>query len=230
VVAVLDELAVRTQPLVLARDEQLPVLEPLAALFPGGSLRRGTTVTVGGAATSLMLALLAGPSQAGSWTAVVGHPDLGLVAAAEFGVVLDRLALVPWPGSQWTTVVSALLDAVDVVVVRPPAGSGRVRPGDARRLMAKARERGAVLMPVGGWVEGADVRLAVASSAWEGLGDGHGHLRARRVEVVVSGRGAANRHRQVALWLPDHEGEVSVGMVPPRPLAPTLEDREEVSA
>jgi hypothetical protein len=225
VVAVLDELALRTQPLVLARDEQLPVLEPLRDLFPGGALRRGSTVVVN--SPSLVLALLSGPSQAGSWTAVVGQPDLGLAAAAELGVALDRLALVPWPGAQWATVVSALLDGVDVVVARPPA---RVRPGDQRRLMAKARERGAVLVPLGGWVEGADVRLAVTASAWEGLGDGHGHLRARRVEVTVSGRGAAARHRQVSLWLPDPEGEVSVESGVLRRFSPTVRPREEASA
>src|SRR4051794_12253328 len=146
---VLDQLRVRTRPVALAEEERLPVLGPLAGLFPGSGLRRGTTVSVvgggGSGSTSLALALLAGPSQAGSWTAVVGCPDLGLVAAAELGVDLERLALVPRPGSgsQWPTVVSALLDAVDVVAVRPP---GRIKAGDVRRLTAKARERGAVLL------------------------------------------------------------------------------------
>src|SRR4051795_3391289 len=114
---VLDQLRVRTRPVALAEEERLPVLGPLAGLFPGGGLRRGTTVSVGGGSgsTSLAMALLAGPSQAGSWAAVVGCPDLGLVAAAELGVDLERLALVPRAGSQWPTVVSALLDAVDVV-------------------------------------------------------------------------------------------------------------------
>ena len=134
-VAVLDELAIRTKPLVLARDEQLPVLEGLADLFPGGALRRGSTVVVN--SPSLALAVLAASSQAGSWSAVVGQPDLGLVAAAELGVVLDRLALVPWPGSQWATAVSALLDAVDVVVARPPARS--TSPSGCPTKTAKCR-------------------------------------------------------------------------------------------
>ena len=41
-------------------------------------------------ATSILLALLAGASAAGSWCAVVGMPSLGLVAAAELGIALDR--------------------------------------------------------------------------------------------------------------------------------------------
>ncbi|MDQ1395577.1 MAG: hypothetical protein QOG64_836, partial [Acidimicrobiaceae bacterium] len=205
VAVALEEIATRTRPVALAGDERLPVLAPLADLFPGGALRRGTTVTVTGS-SSLLLALLAGPSQAGSWAAVVGRPDLGMAAAAEHGVALERLALVPYPGAQWATVASALLDALDVVVLSPP---GRMRPGDARRLAAKARERGSVLVPLTGWTEAADVRLAVASSQWQGLGQGHGRLTACRVEVVVSGRGAAARERRIPLWLPSIS-EVSV--------------------
>jgi len=48
-------------------------------------------------------------------------PDLGLLAAYELGVDLERLALVPEPGPDWPQVVAALLDGIDVVVVAPPA-------------------------------------------------------------------------------------------------------------
>jgi hypothetical protein len=180
-----------------AGEKLLPVLPPLEDLVPGG-LRRGSTVAVAGA-TSLALAVVAGPSAAGSWCAVVGVPSLGLAAAAETGVALERLALVPAPGQGWPAVVAALLDGLDVVVVRPPA---RVRLGDSRRLVARARERGAVLVPLSGTWEGADLRLAVTTSEWQGLEDGHGHLRARRLEVLVQGRGAAGPPRRVGLWLP----------------------------
>ena len=101
---------------------------------------------------------------------------------------------------------AALVDAFDVVMVAPP---GRAKPTDARRLTAKTRERGAVLVPVGTWPEPADVRLGVASAAWEGLGDGHGRLRARRVEVVDQGRGSAARERRAHLWLPGPDGRLS---------------------
>ena len=76
---------------------RLPVVAPLARLLPAGGLRRGTTVAVaaGPAATSLLWAVLVEASAGGAWVGVVGRPDLGLVAAAEAGMRLDRLALVP---------------------------------------------------------------------------------------------------------------------------------------
>jgi hypothetical protein len=140
--------------------------------------------------------------------AAVGLPDLGIVAAAETGIALERLALVPAPGpSAWTAVVAALLDAVDVVLVRSPP---RLPPAQARRLAARARERGAVLVPVGAWSQPADLRLAVTSSTWQGLGQGHGHLQARRAEVTISGRGAATRERRFLLWLPSPDGTITL--------------------
>jgi len=165
--------------------------------------------------TSLALSLAAAASAAGSWCAVVGLADLGLVAAAEIGLALDRLALVPRAEPrQWLTVVGALLDTVDLVIARPPT---HLRAGDARRLTARARERGSVLIPVlnpsnagGAWADGADVRLIVASARWVGPGSGDGHLRGRRVEVVSGGRGAAARERRAALWLPGPDGGTGV--------------------
>lgn len=223
--------AVVVSPGALAGERLLPVAPALEGLFPSGGLRRGSTVAVTGS-TSLALAVLAGPSAAGSWCAAVGLPALGLVAAAEMGVVLDRLALVPAPGPEWPAVVAALLDALDVVMV----GTGwQVRTADARRLVARARERGAVLLVVGAW-NGADVRLSLAGAGsglsprsgrpgrsdqpgqagesgpsgrqcqWQGLGSGHGHLQARQVEVVAEGRGASSRPRRRRLWLPAEGG------------------------
>jgi hypothetical protein len=165
-------------------------------------------VSVGGS-TSLALALLAAASAQGSWCAAVGLPALGLAAAAELGVALERFPLVASPGRSpgaggWAWVVAALVDAVDVVLARPPA---HVKAADARRLTARARERGAVLVVSGvGWPDAAEVQLTVTSAVWEGVGRGHGRLRGRRVEVVAGGRGAAARERRVALWLPHPEG------------------------
>jgi len=147
----------------------------------------------------------------------VGLPSLGLVAAAELGVKLERLALVPYPGDQWTAVAAALLDGVDLLLLGPPA---RARASDARRLAARVRERGVVMVVLDGggragafgWPESPDFKLAVVRSAWDGLGVGYGHLRARRVEVALSGRRAAARERRQLLWLPGPEGQaVPVG-------------------
>jgi hypothetical protein len=102
----LEEIAGRARPVALATERVLPVASALESLLPGG-LRRGSVVTVGGSVgvTSLALGLVAGASQAGSWcAAAVGDPPtLGLLAAAELGIVLERfpLVVVPSPaGSQ----------------------------------------------------------------------------------------------------------------------------------
>jgi hypothetical protein len=128
-----------------------------------------------------------------------------MVAAAEAGIALERFALVPAVAPRkWATVVAALLDAVDVVLAQPPeAGPAGLTAGQARRLAARARERGSVLVALGhGWSAPADLRLALVASRWKGLGQGHGRLAARMVQVELAGRGAAARERRAWLWLP----------------------------
>lgn len=197
---VLRELAGKVAPVVLAGDQVIPVDESVQRLLPGGALRRGTVVSVEGqpgtGSTSLLFRLVAAASNDGSWVALVGMPDAGLLAAAEAGVSLERVAVIPEPGGHWPLVTAALLDAIDLVVVRP---STRVRPQDARRLATRARDRGGVLLVAGGWPEGADVRLTARRGRWEGLADGHGFLRARTLDIVTGGRGAAARQRRFDL-------------------------------
>ncbi|MFI5492021.1 hypothetical protein [Actinoplanes sp. NPDC051859] len=173
--------------------------------------RRGNGATslesagrMGNGGTSLLLALLSAASHAGSWCAVVGVPALGALAAAESGIALERLALVPNPGPEWPTVVAALIDGVDVVVVAVP---GAVSATVASRLVARARQRGCVLVPYGRW-DGADVTLQVTRGRWDGLGEGRGRLRRREVTVVARGRGAAARPKELTMWLP------GVGVLP----------------
>ncbi|WP_410606576.1 hypothetical protein [Amycolatopsis sp. lyj-109] len=185
--------------------ELLTVLPELAHLLPGGGLRRGSTVSVRGA-TSLVLALLAAPTRDGSWAAVTGVPELGLAAAAELGVDLERLALVPDPGAELVAVLSALVDGFDLVVL---GRASSVQPQTARRLAGRVRNRGTVLLTAGPW-PGADVELSVSGRRWHGLTqDGHGHLRARDVLATSRGRGAAARPLSVGLSLPGPEGAVA---------------------
>jgi hypothetical protein len=181
-----------------APDRMLPVLPVLRGLLPGRGLRRGSTVATQGA-TSLVIALLAEASRAGSWCAVVGLPTLGTLAAAEAGVALDRLALVPEPGPEWTSVVAALLDGVDIVVAAPP---GPVAAPVTGRLAARARQRGSVLVGIGPW-PGADLVLDSVHSRWEGLDRGRGRLSRHEMTVVVRGRGAASHPREARLWMPE---------------------------
>jgi hypothetical protein len=199
-----------------AVERMLPVLPPLRQLLPGGGLRRGATVAVGtGCAPgsgSVLLALLSAASTAGSWCAVIGLPDLGAVAAAEAGIALDRFALVPHPGPEWPSVAAALLDGLDIVAVAAP---GPVAPSLAARLAARARQRGSVLVPYGGW-SGADVTLEPVAGSWYGLGQGRGRLARRELVIASRGRGAAAWPRQATLSLP----VTGTDPVPVEPAAP----------
>lgn len=174
----------------------LPVPQVLAPLLPDG-LRRGATTTVLGS-TSLALAVLGTTSAAGSWAAAVGQPSLGLLAAAEAGVALDRLAVVPRPGPDAALVLAALLDGVDVVLVGPEV---RLVDADRRRLSARARERGTVLLTTVPW-PGAQVVLSAGPGRWSGVGDGHGRLRVQRLPVARAGRAGAGVPLEVELTFP----------------------------
>jgi hypothetical protein len=230
----LDALAERVRPVTLTRERRLPVLPALEDLLPGAGLRRGSTVSVdtaegAGGATSLALALVAQASIEGAWVAAVGLPSLGLVAADELGVALERLVLVAAPERDaWSGVAAALVDGFDLVILR--AGRGGLRPADARRLVARGRERGTVLVLLGpGWPEGADVALRIARARWEGIDDGHGHLQARKVRVERTGRGEAARPRRTDLWLPGPDGRVDVAAAATAEVVPAARPLRAVS-
>jgi hypothetical protein len=203
----------------LGSQRLLPVRPELQPLLPGGGLRRGSTIGVatgGPAATSVLLALLAEASRSGSWCAVVGLPALGVAAAAEAGIALDRFALVPTPGPDWPTVVAALLDGFDIVVASAP--SGTMAPAIASRLAARARQRGGVLVPYGSW-PAVDLTLHAVDPVWHGIESGRGRLRGRQLTVTARGRGAASTPRVTHLWLPLPSGALPVV----EPLAPAAD-------
>jgi hypothetical protein len=157
---------------------------------------------------TLAMALLAGPSRAGEWCAVVGVDELGAEAAAELGIVLDRTILVPDPQDSWLEATAALVDVATLVVVRPP---GRVPERVAEKLGARLRTRGAALVALPEWPR-ADVRLTTLDPRWSGVGRGEGHLRARRL-VVEARRGAAPA-RRTSLWFPAEDGSLRRALAP----------------
>ena len=181
----------------------LPVLGALAPLLPGGGLARGSVVAIQRPGL-LCLALMAAASQQGMWCAVAGVPDLGVLAAAEAGVEPGRMMLVPEPGPRWAEVAATMLDACEVVLLRPP---GRAPSQARRRLETATRRSGAALIVAGTW-DGAPVRLRVARQRWDGVSYGYGRLRARRAEVDRRGArsaGTASPGMAVAAW-PRWEG------------------------
>ncbi len=228
-------LADRLRPTVLARDELLPVAPVYTELLGTPGLRRGSTVAISttghAGATALACSLLAAASTEGAWCAAVAIADLGVVAAAEIGVALDRLALVPRPGSKLAPVIAALLDGCDVVLA--PAD---VSAPEFRRLAARARERRSVLVVLSGSravasfprpvLEGIDVRIEVAGSAFGGLGLGTGRLAHHRIDVVATRRSATPRTVRASLGLVTGESPV-IGEIA-APFVPSV-DQEEIA-
>jgi hypothetical protein len=175
-------------------------LESLPGLSGVIQIRTGEAYAVD--SPSLATALVAGPSQAGEWIAFVGVPDLGLEAAAQFGVDLERTVMVPHPGELWLSVTAGVLDVANVVVVKPPTP---VAAQQAERLKSRLRMKDAALVCWGEWPR-SDATLTITESSWLGLGRGHGRLRARRVVVSVR-QGGPVRH--IPLWLPGLDQQVA---------------------
>lgn len=179
-----------------------PTLPGLTGLLGRDGLKRGATYLVE-SSTSLAMAMLAGPSGAGAWSAAIGLPSFGTHAAESLGIDLTRLALIPDPGEHWLDVIATLADALNVLVVRP---QGRPRDTDVRRIAARMRQRGSTLIVLGSSWPGSELRLTVGHSTWLGLDhDGHGHLAARHAPVTASGKGRPHVQR---MWLPAPDGAV----------------------
>jgi len=173
----------------------LPAPASIAGLLPGGGLRTGAAYSLD-RSMPLLTALLAAVSGAGAWCAVVGMPELGIEAAQEAGIDLDRLVLVPRPGERWLGAAAALAEVVGVVALRP---GGTVRDGEAARLAARLRERETVLLAQGRW-PGAEATIRAETPSWSGLGDGHGCLERGEATIAVAARrGAGPRRARVAL-------------------------------
>jgi hypothetical protein len=172
----------------------LPTHPMFADLLPGDSLKSGVAYSIDGS-LSLAMALMAGPSAAGSWCGVVGIPDFGTEAAAAFGIDLERLVLIPDPREHWLTVTTAVADVLTVVVITPPK---RVSDGEVARLAARLRQHGSTLLVLGNWPQ-TEASLRITKSSWAGLGAGHGYLNGRAATVSVTGRGGISRSKEIFL-------------------------------
>jgi hypothetical protein len=177
------------------RDETLPVQESLlpvpdslVELLPSG-LPRGIVGVLTGA-RSLSLCMAAAVTAAGGHVAMVGQPDIGLLAAAEMGADLDRLAVIPDPGADPVEVAAVLMDGMDLVVLG--LGGRAVPPTRARAVTARAQHRGCTLLVTDGDWQGASVRLDARVCGYEmtgGLLSGFGRI--SRVRLSMRARGKA---------------------------------------
>lgn len=186
----------------------LPVPAALADLLPRGGLVRGSVVSVSGA-TSLLLGLVASVTADGGHVAVIGHPQLGLLAAVEMGAQLERLALIPDPGADPVEIAAVLLDGMDLVVLG--LGGASVAPSRARAVVARARSKGSTLVVTDGHWDGAEMRLDARVRGYAGLGKGsqeRGCGRLRSLSLAVCARGRSFQPRTTRLDVRSAQGRV----------------------
>ena len=144
-------------------ESQLAIPQWLAESLPV-QLPRGTVAVLSGA-RSLLLGMVAAVTAAGGNVAIVGQPDIGLLAAAEMGADLSRLAVIPDPGTDPVEVAAVLIDGMDLVVLG--LGGSRVPQTRARAVVARARNRGCTLLVTDGDWQGAPTRLQARVCGYE---------------------------------------------------------------
>ena len=178
-------------------DDLLPESEARLAL-PGwlaeslpAPLPRGTVAVLSGA-RSLLLGMVAAVTAAGGNAAIVGQPDIGLLAAAEMGADLSRVAVIPDPGNDPVEVAAVLVDGMDLVVLG--LGGRRVPHTRARAVVARARTKGCTVLVTDGDWQGAPTRLQARVCGYEITpGSRPGFGRISRVRLQVSGVCAGRR-------------------------------------
>jgi len=174
----------------------LPVPSPIADLLPRGGLARGTVASVAGA-TSVLVGLLASVTAGGSHAAVIGMPDLSLLAAVEQGADLSKIALVPAPKGDAVEVAAILLDGVDLVILG--LSGAAVPPSRARAVVARARAKGAVLLVTEGRWDGVDLRIESRVAGYTGLSDRRGRVTGVHLDVAAAGKGFPRRTLRVEI-------------------------------
>jgi hypothetical protein len=148
-------------------------------------LPQGTVAVLSGA-RSLLLSMVAAVTAAGGNAAIVGQPDVGLLAAAEMGADLSRLAVIPDPGTDPVEVAAVLVDGMDLVVLG--LGGRRVPQTRARAVVARARQKGCTLLVTDGDWQGAPTRLDARVCGYEiSAGSRPGFGRISKVRLQVSG-------------------------------------------
>lgn len=151
----------------------LPLPEGLVEAVPR-ALPRGSVAVLSGA-RSLVLQMVAAVTADGGHAAIVGQPDVGLLAAVEMGADLTRLAVVPDPGVDPVEVAAVLMDGMDLVVLGLGVlGARAVAPTRARAVTARARQRGCTLLVTEGDWPGAAIRLDARVCGYDIVGAGPG--------------------------------------------------------
>ena len=170
-------------------ESRLAIPQWLAESLPV-QLPRGTVAVLSGA-RSLLLGMVAAVTAAGGNVAIVGQPDIGLLAAAEMGADLSRLAVIPDPGTDPVEVAAVLMDGMDLVVLA--LGGRSVPMTRARAVVARAHHKGCTLLVTDGDWQGAAIRLQARVCGYETTPSaagmpGFGRISKVRLDVCAGGR------------------------------------------
>jgi Mrp family chromosome partitioning ATPase len=136
--------------------------------------------------------------------AVVGVPNLGIAAAIEAGVAVERIVLAqpPRASREWVATVAALVEGFEVLIVATPTS---LSASDARRLQTRVMARQAVLIVVDlpalasvgeASVFASDIDVHAITVAWSGIERGAAHITQRTVQVRVNGRRCSSPREQ----------------------------------
>lgn len=173
----------------------MPETSPASGWYPHAGflaqLPRGSVAVVTGA-RSLPLSIVAAVTAQGGHAAIVGQPDVGLLAAVEMGADLSRIAVIPEPGVDPVEVAAVLMDGMDLVVLG--LGGRSVPATRARAVVARARQKGCTLLVTDGDWQGASARLEARVCGYEITGHGRpGFGRIGRVRLAMRAKGRAVR-------------------------------------
>ena len=174
------------------------VPEAFAPLFPSTGLQSGQLISVSGPGAWTVGFALAGANVGSQgWAAMVDVGNAGLVAAHELGIPLDRLLVVDsTPMKAWVSVVAALLEVAEVVIVNPRR---ELKSTWVRRLRTHLQDHQSLVLSLDGgrfWPEKLDASLTVSRQEWHGVGEGFGHLQHRQLEIESTGRRSLSGRRR----------------------------------
>ncbi|MDY3126505.1 MAG: hypothetical protein SOW59_00025 [Corynebacterium sp.] len=157
----------------------------LSAAFPYGGLMRQSAISVTDC-PAVIVELMAQVTKSGNSVAVVGWPELLFGGLIEHGDV-SRVIAIPEPGADPWSVVSVLVEGLDVVIYHGLPVD--LSPTRARPIWARIRSGNAAVITVGARLPGTDTHLEAAVQNYHGIGEGSGRIRGFDVSLRCTSKG-----------------------------------------
>ncbi|WIM68173.1 hypothetical protein QP027_01880 [Corynebacterium breve] len=177
---------------VLDATDVLSVGEGLGRVLPMRGLPR-RSVTHMSETPSLVVELLEQATRQGSYAGVVGWPELSYAGINN----LHHVVAVPDPGMDPLSVLTVLVEGLDLVVYRGAAA--QLSPTRARPLLGKLRAGHAALLLVGTQVQSPTLTVEAEVTAFRGIGQGSGRITGMDIAIRAEAKGYRPGRGTVAL-------------------------------